>query len=214
MENADSDIVWSTSDKKIATVDDGIVYGVDVGTAIITATVGETKASCTVTVAAQEGGGGMEEIPVLHFELSAECVWVGYSFAPSATLKVKNVPVTAEITFVSSNTSVAKIENGQIVALSVGETTITASCTYQGGLYQKIVTLEAAMDIFSVLTLLGGLAFFLYGVASIAIGIFIFLASAIEASTNLSPPQTSNKKAPIIINIAKNISINNPLFKY
>lgn len=146
VENADSDIVWSTSDKKIATVDDGIVYGVDVGTAIITATVGETKASCTVTVASQEGGGGMEEIPVLHFELSAECVWVGYSFAPSATLKVKNVPVTAEITFVSSNTSVAKIENGQIVALSVGETTITASCTYQGGLYQKIVTLVVVED--------------------------------------------------------------------
>ncbi|MBO5737637.1 MAG: Ig-like domain-containing protein [Clostridia bacterium] len=138
--DAVSDVVWSTSDEEIATVDEGIVYGVDSGTAIITAMVGEAKASCTVTVVAQESGG-MEAIPVLHFELSAERIWVGYSFEPSATLKIKNMPVTADITFASSNTSVAKIENGQIVALSVGETTITASCTYQGSLYQKTVTL-------------------------------------------------------------------------
>lgn len=44
-------LVWATSDETIATVDEnGVVYGTGVGHAVITATAGETTASCDVTV--------------------------------------------------------------------------------------------------------------------------------------------------------------------
>lgn len=45
-------VTWTTSDKDKATVVDGLVTGVAVGTATITAAVGEQKASCEVTVEA------------------------------------------------------------------------------------------------------------------------------------------------------------------
>ena len=46
----DKDIIWTTSDSSVATVDGGEVTAVAPGTAIITATVGAYSASCVVTV--------------------------------------------------------------------------------------------------------------------------------------------------------------------
>ena len=43
-------VTWSSSDESVATVVGGFVTAVDVGTAIITASVGSSKATCTVTV--------------------------------------------------------------------------------------------------------------------------------------------------------------------
>lgn len=44
------DVTWSTSDSSIATVENGLVTGIDVGTATITASRGASKAECVVTV--------------------------------------------------------------------------------------------------------------------------------------------------------------------
>lgn len=43
-------VTWSTDAEEVATVNNGIVTAVGAGTAIITATAGEVKATCTVTV--------------------------------------------------------------------------------------------------------------------------------------------------------------------
>ena len=48
-------VVWSTSDASVATVEDGVVTAVAVGTAIITAKAGNKTATCTVTVDVPEG---------------------------------------------------------------------------------------------------------------------------------------------------------------
>ena len=48
----DKTIVWTSSDKTIATVKDGTVTAVKAGTATITAACGEAKAACAVTVKA------------------------------------------------------------------------------------------------------------------------------------------------------------------
>ena len=48
----DPSVSWSSSNNSIATVSGGLVTGVAVGTATITATAGEKKATCTVTVSA------------------------------------------------------------------------------------------------------------------------------------------------------------------
>src|SRR5699024_3109581 len=44
-------IVWSSSDESVATVTDGRVTGIKVGSATVTAKVGEVTAKCEVTVA-------------------------------------------------------------------------------------------------------------------------------------------------------------------
>ena len=141
------EVVWTSSDESVATVNHGIVYGVSSGTATITAAIGKSKQTCTVNVSgSSSGGNGLQEIPVLHFNLSAEEIWVGYAFIPFAQLKLSGKAVTTEISFSSSDTSIAKIENGQIVGVSVGTATITATCQYGGELYQKSVAIKVVAD--------------------------------------------------------------------
>ncbi len=49
-----ADISWSSSNSKVATVQNGYIYGVAPGTATITASVAGSKATCKVTVTAAE----------------------------------------------------------------------------------------------------------------------------------------------------------------
>lgn len=46
-----AEIVWSSSDEKVATVESGVIIAVSMGEATITASQGELKATCKVTVA-------------------------------------------------------------------------------------------------------------------------------------------------------------------
>ena len=140
------EVDWSSSDESVATVNKGIVYGVANGTATITASIGNSQQSCTVNVSGGSGSSGLQEIPVLHFNLSAEEIWVGYEFAPFAQLKLSGETIQTEISFKSSDASVAKIENGKIVGVSAGTTIITASCQYGGELYQKNVALKVVAE--------------------------------------------------------------------
>ncbi|MDE6649482.1 MAG: Ig-like domain-containing protein [Muribaculaceae bacterium] len=55
-ENATDKIVWSSSNDKVATVsEDGLVTGVSLGQATITATCGYISATCTVVVTEENG---------------------------------------------------------------------------------------------------------------------------------------------------------------
>ena len=54
-ENAtDKTVVWSTSDESVAAVENGVVTALKPGKAVITATVGNKNATCTVTVLSDE----------------------------------------------------------------------------------------------------------------------------------------------------------------
>lgn len=46
----DAAVTWESSDEAVATVDGGLIRSVSAGVAVITATAGEAKAECTVTV--------------------------------------------------------------------------------------------------------------------------------------------------------------------
>ena len=53
-----SDISWSSGNEEVATVSDGVVTGVSVGTAVITASCPAALATCTVTVVASSDSSG------------------------------------------------------------------------------------------------------------------------------------------------------------
>ena len=114
----DKTVTWSTSDASVATVKNGVVTALKVGTATITAKAGDKTATCKITV---------EATPVTSITLDKT----------SASLKVKetvtliatfgpNDATDKTVTWTSSDTSVATVKNGVVTAVKVGTATITA----------------------------------------------------------------------------------------
>ena len=57
----DNEVIWTSDHPEIATVEDGVVMAVAVGTAKITASVGGKTAECEIAVIAKDSGGGGDE---------------------------------------------------------------------------------------------------------------------------------------------------------
>ena len=117
-ENAQPEVVYTSGDATIATVDEnGVITGVAEGETTITATVGELSASRTVSVI----------IPVERLE--AESMALHLADGPSA-LAYTVVPenFTGELTFASANNSIATVDtNGQITPVAAGDTNVTVT---------------------------------------------------------------------------------------
>lgn len=117
-ENAQPEVVYTSGDATIATVDEnGVITGVAEGETTITATVGELSASRTVSVI----------IPVERLE--AESMALHLADGPAA-LSYTVVPenFTGELTFASANNSIATVDaDGQITPVAVGDTNVTVT---------------------------------------------------------------------------------------
>lgn len=117
-ENAQPEVVYTSGDETIATVDEnGVITGVAEGETTITATVGELSASRTVSVI----------IPVERLE--AESMALHLADGPAA-LSYTVVPenFTGELTFASANNSIATVDaDGQITPVAVGDTNVTVT---------------------------------------------------------------------------------------
>ena len=117
-ENAQPEVVYTSGDATIATVDEnGVITGVAEGETTITATVGELSASRTVSVI----------IPVERLE--AESMALHLADGPAA-LAYTVVPenFTGELTFASANNSIATLDaNGQITPVAAGDTNVTVT---------------------------------------------------------------------------------------
>ena len=133
-------ISWTTSDESVAKVDGGKITAVGKGTAKITASAGGKSASCNVEVLKSVSGISLDkttlEIPIDGFEILTA------SIIPSDATPRK------EITWSSSNTDVATVDEGKVTAVGIGTATIsvslegyTAECnvTVKGMTYGKIV---------------------------------------------------------------------------
>lgn len=120
-----SDITWSSSDTKVATVDNnGAVKAVSTGTATITATYRfcgiDYTATCKVSV------DGKPSISLNKLLLS---LYIGDTSVLTETV----TPSNAAVTWSSSDTSVATVNSyGKVTAISSGYATITASFRYNG----------------------------------------------------------------------------------
>lgn len=116
----DAEIKWTSSDDKIATVDEnGLVTSIALGDVTITAQSKEIKASCDIKVV----------IPVTK---------LGLYWTPDAVAKDKSINLRTyttprdatlkEVKWTSSDNSIARVdENGALTGVSLGKTTITAT---------------------------------------------------------------------------------------
>lgn len=117
-ENAQPEVVYTSGDAAIATVDEnGVITGVAEGETTITATVGELSASRTVSVI----------IPVERLE--AESMMLHLADGPaSLTYTVVPKNFTGELTFASANNAIVTVDaNGQITPVAVGDTNVTVT---------------------------------------------------------------------------------------
>ena len=131
-------IVWSSSNEAVAKVAaDGTVTAVKAGTAVITATAGNVKAECTVTVTA----------PATKVTLNStsQKVETGKSFTLKAT--VTPADTTDKIVWSSSNEAVAKVAaDGTVTAVKAGTAVITATA----GSVKAVCTVTVADPVYKV----------------------------------------------------------------
>lgn len=117
-ENAQPEVVYTSGDATIATVDEnGVITGVAEGETTITATVGELSASRTVSVIIPVDSLTAEDIS-LHLADGA---------AP-LTYVVTPEHFTGNLTFASANNAIVTVDaNGQITPVAAGDTNVTVT---------------------------------------------------------------------------------------
>ena len=121
------DVVWTSSDEKIATVDEnGYVTAVAPGRATITATSQDTSsyyprsANCRITV--------LQAASSLALDQESVTVDMGSYVTLTATVLPENTS-NKKIEWTSSNEEVATVYNGQVRAVACGDATITTTTT-------------------------------------------------------------------------------------
>ena len=127
-----SNITWVSGNSSVATVVDGLVTAVGIGESVITAVGTNAQSSCTVRVSQKQDTppdtpstpSTPSENEVFVLVIGAMSLKVGESVTLQATSKLNDT-----ITWLSSETSVATVNNGLVTAVSVGEAVITAKTT-------------------------------------------------------------------------------------
>lgn len=115
-------ITWATTNKSVVTVsNNGEVQAIDVGTCTISASCEGKKAECLVTVAY-----GTIPVTGINLDKRSETIVVGKSLQLTASVYPENA-TDKTVTWISSKSDVTKVENGLVIGLTAGQTTITAS---------------------------------------------------------------------------------------
>ena len=121
-------VTWASSNNNVATVSNGLVTAVALGTAIITVTTedGGHTATCAVIVE-------NVIIPVTNVTLNQSSIILnnGSTFSLVATVLPEDA-TNKNVTWSSSNTNIATVNNGVVTAKGVGTTLITVT-TDDGG---------------------------------------------------------------------------------
>lgn len=110
---------WFSTNENVVYVADGVLMGIGKGTARVSLVCGGKVATLDVVVI-DAGGGDVKSIVLSTNSMKLKT-------GASAPLKAYPNPTSETVTWSSSNESVAKFENGNVVAVGVGECDITAS---------------------------------------------------------------------------------------
>ena len=115
----DKTVTWTSSDESIAKVADGKVTAVKSGKATVTAKCGGKTAECAVTVTVPTGSVTLDKTTL--------SLAVGETAQLTATVKPDDT-TDKNVTWTSSDESVAKVDNGKVTAVKAGNATIIAKC--------------------------------------------------------------------------------------
>ena len=132
--NASSkEVIWTSSDTSVVSVKDGKITALKEGKALITAkTINGKTAVCEITV--------KKEVLPSEITLSNGNITLVQGEKATITAQIKPSNATSkEITWTSSDTSIASVTDGKISALKAGTTLITAR-TKNGKIANCIVT--------------------------------------------------------------------------
>lgn len=122
-------VIWESSDPTVATVENGEVTPLKIGTTTITATRGNETASCEVNVIyksikinANQGWVGSGKVNLVLDEHETETLWAKVDDGKGEEVK------DAEVEWTSSDSSIVTVEKntGKLKAIKVGKVTITA----------------------------------------------------------------------------------------
>ncbi|MCM1258966.1 MAG: Ig-like domain-containing protein [Roseburia sp.] len=125
-ENPIYPVIWSSSNEKVATVEDGVVKAVKNGTATITVSCGEYSANCEVKVSQKVDS---VSITLKDQTLSGTVtVQKGKSYTLKAVVKPSNADkVNAKVTWSTSDKKIATVNSkGKVTFKKTGKVTITA----------------------------------------------------------------------------------------
>jgi uncharacterized protein YjdB len=130
---------WTSSNKDIVEVRDGIITGIATGAATVTAEYGTRKATVQVSV------GELKTLTISQEKLTMKKGETVTLTAEAVYTDDTKKPVTADVIWTSSNVKAATVDNGVVKAIASGETTITAQ------LDNKTVTIPVKVDMASEL---------------------------------------------------------------
>ena len=116
----DKTVTWTSENTDVATVKDGKVTAVKEGTSIITAKTGDKTATCKVTVKK-----AFIAVTSISLDKTSLTMTVNEEMTLTATVKPDNA-TDQTVTWTSSNTSIATVDNGKVKGIKVGMATITA----------------------------------------------------------------------------------------
>ncbi len=120
-------ITWTSSDSSIATVSNGVVTAIKAGTVTVTAKSSNGKTATCTFVITKSGSTKEVEVTSISFESNNVNMNVGklYNLKSRMTIKPDNA-TNKTITWTSSNTSIATVNDGLVTALKAGTVKVTA----------------------------------------------------------------------------------------
>ena len=111
-------LTWSSSDASIATVEDGKVTAIKIGTATIKAKAGDKTATCSIMVVPTE-------VSSITLDKSSASLKVGETVTLTATIGPDDA-TDKTVTWTTSDATVATVSNGVVIAKKLGTATVTA----------------------------------------------------------------------------------------
>lgn len=143
--NGERTIQWSSSNDLVATVADGVVKGLSVGVATITAQAGTAQATCMVFV---KGVIANEDTPTVQISLNKDSLYVGEN--ASVQVEIANVSVSAtniSFEYLVSNEDIIEVDTvGNITAKAEGTSSLTVKAAWEGGDISKTIAVVVKPD--------------------------------------------------------------------
>lgn len=119
--NSTDEMVWTSENPNIATVENGVVTAISPGDVTIKVTCGSNvSAQCQIKVLQ-----GAQENPTITLNQTQLDMIVGDNFTLVATVNPSNMQ--GAVNWISNNTNIVTVNNGVVTAINPGQTTITAS---------------------------------------------------------------------------------------